>query len=309
MSLESACLICGGKSHWIADLSREKILSGISSLMHVTFPQNTVTTSYSIQCCNECTLEFAWPAIPGNNEFYSLLASLPHYYTNDRPEYKVIEKFILEKNKPLRVLDVGCGNGSFLEKLLDKNNLELVGLDTTELSVEACKGKGLTAYCLPIEEFDDKNFDVIVSFHCLEHIPAPIPFMRAIMDRLKSGGTIIIATPYSPLSYETLWYHPLNNPPHHMLRLNERSYKMLADKLGLELTLKNFGATSLKSRIRTAMTYTLFNDNVLLSRMKFIKLILTHPFKFIKILISQLKRDRINGTVAGDDILAIFKMQ
>ncbi len=307
MNSEVKCLVCKVNSTLMYNLDRNKIINGLSSLMHTLFPENTVTSDYSIYRCNNCTLEFAHPCIPGNDAFYTLLASQPHYYTHDRPEYAIVKKLILESTLPVRVLDVGCGDGSFLEKLKSINGVDAIGLDTTQKSIDACLEKGLNALCLPIQEYQEKDFDFIVAFHCLEHIPNPISFMKAMANRLKPNGTLIIATPYSPISYEALWYHPLNNPPHHMLRLNEKSYRQLGKELGLKVELINFCSTSFKSRVRTSLTQKLYDDNIQLSPFKFLGLILINPISFLKIVNIQLNRDKVNGTVAGDDILVLFK--
>ncbi len=306
MNSEINCLICAGKSVPVYELDKTKILKGLSSLMHTPFPAETVTTSYSVQRCTICNLEFAYPPIPGNNEFYTLLASQPHYYTHNRPEYAIVKKIIVESTKNVKVLDVGCGDGSFLEKLKAINGVEAIGLDTTQKSINACIEKGLNAFCLPIEEYKEKDFDFITAFHCLEHIPDPISFMKAMVERLSPNGTLIIATPYSPISYEALWYHPLNNPPHHMLRLNQQSYKQLAKELELKVELVNFCNISFKSRVRTSLTQMLYDDNIQLSLFKFLGLIIINPISFLKIIIVQMRRDKVNGKVAGDDILVLF---
>lgn len=61
------------------------------------------------------------------------LASLYDALAGDRPD---LEPYLLmvEEFKPSSVLDLGCGTGTLLSKLTDKN-IELVGVDPAEASL------------------------------------------------------------------------------------------------------------------------------------------------------------------------------
>ena len=67
-------------------------------------------------------------------------------------------------------------------------------------------------------------FDFVASFHCLEHVPDPRGFVAAMLAALKPGGSLLLSTPYSPMSVENHWFDPLNHPPHHMSRWNDSAY-------------------------------------------------------------------------------------
>jgi methionine biosynthesis protein MetW len=79
--------------------------------------------------------------------------------TEEREEYKLICEMV-EPNST--VIDLGCGNGSLLEKLMREKNVKGEGVELSESGVEVCKVKGLKVHQGRIDEklpFDDNSFD------------------------------------------------------------------------------------------------------------------------------------------------------
>ena len=58
-----------------------------------------------------------------------------------KKEFKVIAD-LLPKN--IRVLDVGCGDGSLMNLLIKEKNIEARGLELVEENVKKCIYKGLS---------------------------------------------------------------------------------------------------------------------------------------------------------------------
>jgi len=96
----------------------------------------------------------------------------------------------------LSVLDVGCGYGRYLRLLRDRG-LDATGVDVNPEIVRANREAGLR--CMTSEEFarSDGRFDAIVMSHVIEHFPPGdlVPFMDGYLDRLRVGGSVVIATP------------------------------------------------------------------------------------------------------------------
>ena len=60
------------------------------------------------------------------------------------------------------MIDLGCGSGSLLEKLIRKKNVTAEGVELLESGVEVCKAKGLKVLKGKIDEklpFEDNSFD------------------------------------------------------------------------------------------------------------------------------------------------------
>lgn len=92
-----------------------------------------------------------------------------------------------------RVLDVGCGDGSFLRNAADMG-WTAVGTDTDPLVVSNARKAGLDVRQGTIEEVDGP-FDAITISHVIEHVHDPVGVIRSCFARLAPGGTLWIETP------------------------------------------------------------------------------------------------------------------
>ncbi|HEY1188205.1 MAG TPA: class I SAM-dependent methyltransferase [Gemmata sp.] len=97
---------------------------------------------------------------------------------------------------PGRLLDFGCGAGSFLKTMADQG-WEVTGLDASLGAVEAVREHGLIALVgtLPHPDLRPGSFDVVTMWHSLEHIHRPLELLREAFKLLVPGGKLIVATP------------------------------------------------------------------------------------------------------------------
>lgn len=89
---------------------------------------------------------------------------------------------VLNNFKEDSVLDIGCGSGFLLEKLLEKNkNLKISGLDISPVAVKKAQEKGLDCKLYDITEplpFADNFFDSALLLDVLEHMFQPEPILK-----------------------------------------------------------------------------------------------------------------------------------
>lgn len=102
--------------------------------------------------------------------------------------------------RPARVLDVGCGTGEKLTWPLAQAHpdVRFVGADADVSSIararEACIAPNLEFLQLAQLRSDDR-FGVIVASEVIEHVEAPIAFLRDLSSRLAPGGQIVLTVP------------------------------------------------------------------------------------------------------------------
>jgi hypothetical protein len=87
-----------------------------------------------------------------------------------------------------RLLDIGCGNGAFLDKARDAG-WQVVGIDSDPAAIEATQQLGLEAYVGSVEDYEKHlgQFDAITLSHVIEHLHKPQQTMAMVYNLLKPG--------------------------------------------------------------------------------------------------------------------------
>jgi len=96
-----------------------------------------------------------------------------------------------------KLLDVGCGGGHFLalQRFL---GWDVVGIDPDQGAVNAARAQyDLTAHhgTLDTAPLEPGSFDVVTSFHAIEHMERPIELLEDGLRFVKPGGRMLIVTP------------------------------------------------------------------------------------------------------------------
>jgi len=98
------------------------------------------------------------------------------------------------------ILELGCGQGYFLEMLKKNDFLNIRGVDISEEQICAAKERGLDVELIDAFDFlkqKEEAFDAIIAMDFVEHFNKDeiIDIFIAINKALKSGGIFIIQTP------------------------------------------------------------------------------------------------------------------
>ncbi len=112
----------------------------------------------------------------------------------------LVEAFPSNEPSSLRVLDIGCGNGSQLSLPLARDGYQLTGLDTDASSI--AHAKLLSAdipnarfLCTSLESLPEETFELVILSEVLEHVSDPQQLLKVAVGRLKPNAVLIVTTP------------------------------------------------------------------------------------------------------------------
>lgn len=309
------CPVCNSRGQLIRYLESKFILNQLELYYNKKVPNDLGIIDYEMRRCQKCSLEWANPLQGGSSSFYQWITGHSGYYPNKRWEWFIAIEQIKKKSSISRdsLLEVGCGSGRFLELIAQQiPDLSIIGLDTTITSVDLCRNKGLNVFSETIESFScnsgnmRKEFDFIVAFHCLEHVSNPKDFVSSMLSILKPGGKIFLSTPYSPMSFEAIWFDPLNHPPHHLTRWNILSYNELARQLELKCNHFMPSADGVVGRALFALNLARNGPANLDSRNRMMGTALHHPLTTLRELMRQNRYQTVNNKTAANVVMVEF---
>lgn len=143
----------------------------------------------------------------------------------------------LEAHRPTTgyrtVLDVGCGDGLFFDRLLAIPGVTVVeGIEPAEALVSP---DGAHRERITIAPFDERfvpnrQYSAILMLDVLEHLVEPARALRHALSLLEPGGIVIATVP----AFMALWtrHDELN---HHYTRYDVRSFTALAAASGMRV--------------------------------------------------------------------------
>lgn len=173
-----------------------------------------------------------------NKKLISCILNILSNYSFKKKQ-KLILKNVQNEKRKLKILDIGCGKGFFLNEI-DSLKFEKYGVEISEEGYRSCKIKGLNVFNDRLENIDFKGikFDVVTLCHVLEHIEKPIELFNKINQILRSDGILILSTPnIDCLGFrygKENWFHL--DSPRHLILYNQKSINWLLKETGFKIT-------------------------------------------------------------------------
>ncbi len=134
-----------------------------------------------------------------------------------------------------KVLDIGCGRGTFLEILRD-NGVEGVGLEINQEQINECLDKGLDVHLedafVFLKNCDENSFATITLFHVIEHLAFEdlVLLLNEIYRVLAVGGTLLMETPNSENLFVSTFF--FNVDPTHVKPITYQYISTVLEVIG-----------------------------------------------------------------------------
>ncbi len=166
------------------------------------------------------------------------------------PKAQRLDLPIIEEMIPVhaRVLDLGCGDGSFLQGLTERKGVRGLGVEIDQELVSSCICNGVAVIQGnlddPLSFAGDDTFDVVLLSHTMQQVRHPDKLLREIVRVGKRAIVSVINLGYFPCratlfffgrmpENETIPYHWYDTPNIHLGTLDD--FKALCRKLGITI--------------------------------------------------------------------------
>lgn len=150
------------------------------------------------QLISQCSEDKYWQSM---QEFDSPSGTLPNSNSIDR-RFRRNKKFLTKISSSLqstpaniRLLDVGCSSGSFLDTAVQLG-YKAEGVEPAAQAASAAQARGLKVRHGLLNEvaYSDGEFDAITLFEVIEHLREPLPLLQECHRVLRPGGILLIGT-------------------------------------------------------------------------------------------------------------------
>lgn len=125
-------------------------------------------------------------------------------------------------------LDVGCGDGLFLDRLSRyADTVEGLESDPTVVSPEATERHTIHLGNLDRSFVPGCRYDLVCMLDVLEHIQDPVPALRRVAELMEPGGTLLVTVP----AFQSLWTSH-DDVNHHHARYTRSGLRTLVREAG-----------------------------------------------------------------------------
>ena len=217
-----------------------------------------------------------------------------------RPTWNRFLDVLAREQTDGRLLDVGCGAGSFLVEA-ERRGYDVVGTEISPYFVQYCRERhGLDVYEGLLEDLPLQrgSFDVVTAFDVIEHHLDPTQLLQQIHDLLRPGGVVVFSTHdignvFARL-YGDRWRHM--SPVGHLTYFTRPTLRAMLRKTGFRLRreggLHTIDATGLKTARNWAVQFL---------RVILLRSLILGVYQPLTRLVPALRRWRINlGNAALD---------
>ncbi len=185
-----ACPVCSGREHRVIS---PHCAAGVSHAI-----------PGAILGCNRCGMWYKAPfkmkrVEESYDQTYAEQALAGTYMDGDYTRAffrKILSEIHYETgSRQPRLLDIGCGMGTFLDEAR-KQGYKTEGIELCEPLAKIARDRGISVHCMDAATMDaSEEYDVVTALDLIEHTLQPMPLLCAAWRCLKPGGELVLYTP------------------------------------------------------------------------------------------------------------------
>lgn len=223
--IEITCILCGSKN----------TVPGVRSFDYLT------REKFAVSRCLACSIQMTLPPVAPerigayyNGLYYGRRKAFTERIFN-QSHFKFLTKLCEKECR--KILDVGCGNGSFVAyshaRGYDARGTEIAPADhiMPDVLPRICRK------AFPACGFPDTCFDVVVMWHSLEHFLDPVSYLKEAYRVLKPDGLLMAEVPNIDSWQARIsggnWFHL--DVPRHVFHFSPVSLEHYLEKTGFEV--------------------------------------------------------------------------
>jgi 2-polyprenyl-3-methyl-5-hydroxy-6-metoxy-1,4-benzoquinol methylase len=157
---------------------------------------------------------------------------------------------LLSVDRPLRLLEIGCADGKFLERAAALGH-RATGIDFSVAAVGAARARGLDAHVADVRQVAQvagaEPFGAVAMFQVIEHLEAPDAVFQALGGIVAPGARLLVGCP-ADLRYTRRVHHAdrigrgdfWDYPPQHVLRWNPDALRIFLGRHGWRMEISEY---------------------------------------------------------------------
>jgi SAM-dependent methyltransferase len=209
---------------------------------YAAIPANGQAVHFRALKCQDCELVFTDPPPTSHESLYQ-----NYYYENKPPnEYWITHysnyrssRLRPHLNSSTRILEIGCADGDFVERIKKLGVQESVGVELSRPTAKAGRALGRDIRDGDVQgcNFPSAYFDIVQAHHVLEHVLDLTSFLNEVHRILKPGSLFYLSLPrYNSMFVKDDpnwigWY-----PQQHFWHFTEKTLARLMKEHGFKLT-------------------------------------------------------------------------
>lgn len=184
---------------------------------------------------------------------------------------RTIARLIGKDCRQIRLLDVGCSSGAFLQIAADMG-VEVEGIEPAAKPAAFGRARGLKIHCGFIEamRLPEHTFDAVTLFEVIEHLDNPIALLQHCHRVLRPDGVLVIGTgntdSWTRRVLKNRWdFFDLRRHGGHISFFCPRSMKALARRTGFRV--EKISTSSVKFTEKGDLPYPLYRTVKMVSEL------------------------------------------